>query len=410
MTTNFDRVLEKVFEATRRGFIDVVPGMRVDKVRKILHQRQHALVKIHGDAANRDERVLTLKDYETKYGHAEPLEALLHTVMTQPLLFLGCSLGNDRPVRALQKLTARFRRRKAEGMIAHYAVLEYRADATERRARLTSLARMGVKPIWFPTNDFDSIPELLQLLADRAGARPRVGTQRRLFSELTTGIDTVRGLTAVEQFLDLYLGSPGGEAPPCIGRTEELAALDAWLEQPGVPYALLAAPAGQGKSALITRWAYAVARSGRAQVAFAPASLRFETASASQFMELLGQRLRFLRERRSAAPEDARDWAAAIEGELRTDGIGKPLLVVLDGMDEASGWSVGTDLRFPPAPGAGIKVLVTARLLADRDFAGLGTEDAGDSAALAQAKTRRRGARDLEDRGADVDRQAASHR
>jgi hypothetical protein len=370
LTTNFDRVLETVFASAGRRFPEekVIPGARVDAVRKVINERLHALIKLHGDVGDRTERVLTLKEYETKYGRA-PLRPLLEAAMIRPLLFLGCSLGNDRPVRTLKSLVARYKRNEGEGMLDHYAILEYPASDSERRKRLAALKLMAVKPIWFPTREFPRIAELLQIVADRAGARPSAAAQRRIFPELTLGLDTASGLTSVEQFLSLYLGSPGGEPPPLVGRADKLAALDAWLAEPGAPYALVVAPAGRGKSALVTRWAHAVATSGRAQVAFAPASLRFETASLAPFMRILGQRLRFLRERRLAAPVDARDWVVSIEEELRIDSPTKPLLVVLDGMDEASQWSIGSDLRVPPAPGAGVKVLVTARQLADRDAA-----------------------------------------
>ena len=41
-----------------------------------------------------------------------------------------------------------------------------------------------------------------------------------------------------------------------------------------------------------------------------------------------------------------------------------PLLVVLDGLDEATDWRIGEDFTIPATLGAGVKVLVAARILA----------------------------------------------
>ena len=371
LTTNFDSVLEKVFKAEGQDFDPIILGMKPDHLREAFHQRSHALIHLHGEATDRADRVLTLSDYRKKYGNASPLKAVLRLAMTQPLLFLGCSLNNDRPVLALKKLAAELRKNKAEALMAHYAVLEFPSDAEEYRSRLSALAGMCVRPIWYPTGEHDRIRELLELLVKQAGkqALGRPGVPH-IFPELTTGVEICRGFTSLEQSLALYLGSPGGEKPLFVGRESQLKELDSWLERSGEPYALLAGPAGRGKSALVTRWARGVAESGRAQVAFVPVSLRFNTASAQQAFEILGHRLRYLRARYSATPPDAGAWAREIEAELRTPNSDKPLLVLLDGVDEANGWTCGEDLLFPPQPGQAVKVLVTARLLSDRDESG----------------------------------------
>lgn len=371
LTTNFDSVLEKVFEAERQPFDRTIVGTKLDRLREAFHKRLHVLIRLHGEATDRTDLVLTSSGYQAKYDDDHLLESVLRVAMMHPLLFLGYSLKKDRPVLALQKLTDEFRNVKAEALIAHYAVLEFPSDDSERRSRLQELDRLCVRPIWYPTEQHDQIRELLELLiklADKRNqGRPSV---RHMFPELTTGVETCPGFTSLEQFLVLYLGLPGGDKPIFVGRKSQIQELDSWLERPGEPYALLAGLAGRGKSALATRWARGVAESGRAQVAFVPVSLRFNTASAQQAFEILGRRLRFLLENYSATPPDAVGWARDIEAELRAPNNDKPLLVLLDGVDEANGWTCGEDLLFPPQPGQGVKVLVTARLLSDRDESG----------------------------------------
>lgn len=201
-------------------------------------------------------------------------------------------------------------------------------------------------------------------------ATPPLRHSSHAFPELTKGIETRGGSASVEKFVEFYVGTRTHRSP-LVGRAAQLDALSTWLEQPAAPYALIMEPAGRGKSALVTRWAHDIAVSNRAQVALLPISQRFNTASALSALEILGQRLRYLHSDQSATPADASEWARDIEDHFRRPTTGMPLLVVIDGLDEAGGWTRHEELRFPSEPGQGVKVVVTTRKLADRDKPGL---------------------------------------
>src|SRR5258708_552733 len=62
-TTNFDRVLEEVY--ARHG--KPLTGPR-SSIHQTLEFREHTLIKLHGDFADDESRVLTLKDYVRHYG------------------------------------------------------------------------------------------------------------------------------------------------------------------------------------------------------------------------------------------------------------------------------------------------------------------------------------------------------
>ena len=125
LTTNFDPVLEKVFENAQRPFDDRILGMKeVKKIGMAFNQNHHVLVKLHGDADDQSGRVLTKSDYKRAYGKREPLEAVLRFSFQHPLLFLGCSLGNDRTVRVLDALAKELRKHKAGALLGHFAVME----------------------------------------------------------------------------------------------------------------------------------------------------------------------------------------------------------------------------------------------------------------------------------------------
>lgn len=110
-TTNFDRLLERAFEANGAAFDSVISGPRPDLIVDALHGDRHVLIKLHGDWQDRVGRTFARSDYDTNYGKSQPerrrelldsAERLLFSCRS--LLFIGASLGPDRTVRLLQEV------------------------------------------------------------------------------------------------------------------------------------------------------------------------------------------------------------------------------------------------------------------------------------------------------------------
>ena len=171
--------------------------------------------------------------------------------------------------------------------------------------------------------------------------------------------------TAIENFLRLYLGKPD-QPVPFGGRDAILRDLDAWLEDPQRPFALLTAPAGQGKSALLAHWVNAL-NARNFPVAFVPVSVRFGTNLESvTFSALATQLARLLGEDIPSDPSTpGQVWRGMVSSYLRRSPPQGRLLVILDGVDEAANWDVDGKL-FPLDPPPGLKVLISARSTADR--------------------------------------------
>jgi hypothetical protein len=176
-------------------------------------------------------------------------------------------------------------------------------------------------------------------------------------------------LTKIEKFLLEYLGDVG-EPTPFGGRARQLQELDNWLKDTTRPFALVVAPAGRGKSALVTRWASSVAISGTAKVAFVPISNRFDLSLMSTVLSVWGARLRHIVE---MPPTEAHygsvpssDWLADISQLLRMPRASDdpPLLSILDGLDEVSEGSLRSSWALPRTLPEGVKILVSARQLA----------------------------------------------
>ncbi|MBN1936966.1 MAG: ATP-binding protein, partial [Anaerolineae bacterium] len=186
---------------------------------------------------------------------------------------------------------------------------------------------------------------------------------------ITRGLDELptRYDARVRNFLEYYLGTPDQPAP-FGGRQADLDRLDAWLADPqSPPYALLTAPAGRGKSALLARWVtWLEARedSTHPYIVYWPVSIRFNTNLEGVTFAALAARLAHLYDEPVGNARDADTYRGMFSDYLRRSPPGgRPVLVVLDGLDEAAGWAVGADL-FPLIPPSHLRVLVAARPLA----------------------------------------------
>ncbi len=134
------------------------------------------------------------------------------------------------------------------------------------------------------------------------------------------------------------------------------------------PYALLAAPAGRGKSSLLVQWVHTIKQREDLTVIFIPVSIRFETALSSIVFSYLATKLA---EFHGEKIRISSDWKATAEAYLRQRiPEDKKLLVIIDGLDEATDWKAGPDL-FPLPSTEGVKILVSARIFAgDREDQG----------------------------------------
>jgi hypothetical protein len=146
------------------------------------------------------------------------------------------------------------------------------------------------------------------------------------------------------------------------------AALDTFLYHNNKPYALLLAPTGYGKTALLIHWLAHIATSQTHTVIFTSISLRYQTANPRIALRGLAQSLAaFFDDEEhlhiyNMSPSQLRPL---ISSYLRQDApAGKQLLVVIDGLDETAGWSIGQDI-LPHTPGAGIKIVATVRYISE---------------------------------------------
>lgn len=189
----------------------------------------------------------------------------------------------------------------------------------------------------------------------------------------------------VEEFLEEYLVTEEGPGTVVFGgRDEELKHLDDWLtDDRAAPRLILVGPAGRGKSALLVHWLTQLRIAGRVgdgvgqwRLVFFPISMRFSTHMPRVFYEALAARLNDIVRCELKQPAGGADPASHYEDQCRrliAVAVERktPILIVIDGIDEALGGRFGAKWFPRIGGGAPLRVLISARLqIGDTDARG----------------------------------------
>jgi hypothetical protein len=166
----------------------------------------------------------------------------------------------------------------------------------------------------------------------------------------------------VQPLIDNYLKEPFG------GRDAELALLDSFLADPNHPYGLLVAPTGLGKTALLIRWLSNLQkRQPHYKLIFAPISIRYQTATEQTIYGILAHSLAEVHNDLDnfRQYDKTQSLRALVINYLRQPlPAGTQLLLVIDAIDEATGWEFGPLCANQPQ--AGLKIIISARQRADK--------------------------------------------
>ncbi len=174
LTTNFDRVLETIYEDAGHPFTEVFHGNQIREASKAIQFGRSFLLKLHGDYRDSAHRILTLSEFSKFYGspdaHNVNLDLELPSVLGQafasnPLLFLGCSLKSDRTITVISRLAT-----KLSGTV-HFALLSAGEMTT---TRIGQLYRWNVRPLYFPAGNYAKIEEFLACLSSATAAYNRL--------------------------------------------------------------------------------------------------------------------------------------------------------------------------------------------------------------------------------------------
>ena len=162
ITTNYDRLLEQVFDTGGASRVQVINGttaMALPDLEKV------TIIKIHGDFKDPAHCILAKAQYDAAYGEG-PLDLqrpvpkiLARYYRSNSLLFIGCSLRNDRTLQVFRVTKA------AAGDVLfpqHFSIEAAPEQLGALRTRNGELSRLGITAIWYPNGQHEKVEAILR--------------------------------------------------------------------------------------------------------------------------------------------------------------------------------------------------------------------------------------------------------
>ena len=156
ITTNYDRVIEKIYSLHEKVLTVAHPG-HYEALNRALRDGDLLLYKIHGDIAEPETSIILSKEqYETAYANPSLIQALRQAYTSKEMLFLGCSITKDRPIELLCKIST-------AGM-RNYAIIPCKKE-TVRDRRLELERDYFTQAIIYPDGKHECLRVLLEHIA-----------------------------------------------------------------------------------------------------------------------------------------------------------------------------------------------------------------------------------------------------
>lgn len=171
ITTNYDHIIEEVFEAESKAFQGFMRGVNQNEkfVSKLI-KNDRCILKLHGDYEFENSYIFSQSQYNNAYNKdgleeidfTKPLPKTLRQIyISNSMLFLGCSLEQD-------KTLDLFKQVKSEDQFEipeHFAILENKQPdnvdwVIETKSRLLEL---NIRPIWYEKGKHEQLEQLLLL-------------------------------------------------------------------------------------------------------------------------------------------------------------------------------------------------------------------------------------------------------
>ena len=184
ITTNYDRLIEQAFDTGEEEdeihLIDssnILESAVIDKT---------TVIKLHGDIKTPVNCILGKKQYDEAYGNGtldlkKPIPKLLsYHYKTSNLLFLGCSLNQDRTMQVFQAIKNQMGDIDRPQHFSLESIPKNEAELTKRNHYLLSF---GITPIWFPNGSYDYIEQILRLARNEIRYRGYTPGERKTITE-----------------------------------------------------------------------------------------------------------------------------------------------------------------------------------------------------------------------------------
>lgn len=170
ITTNYDRLIEQAFDTGAKNAFQIINGldaMAVPATDRV------SIIKLHGDIKNPKKCILSKNQYVQAYGNGDidldrHIPKLLeYYYMNSSLLFLGCSLNNDRTVQVFRAMKQGIEQKHGDIAIPqHFAIEQAPEGEQELSGRNAYLASLGITGIWFEKGQFQCVEAMLRLASN----------------------------------------------------------------------------------------------------------------------------------------------------------------------------------------------------------------------------------------------------
>lgn len=162
ITTNYDHLIEQAFDTGAKNAFQVINGINAladpdtDRV---------SIIKLHGDINTPGNCILSKNQYDQAYGSGSLDMSLAipkfleYYYINSSLLFLGCSLNNDRTVEVFRAI-----KQKIGDIVIpqHFSIEQSPETEKELVERNESLLRLGITGIWFEKGRFEYVEDILR--------------------------------------------------------------------------------------------------------------------------------------------------------------------------------------------------------------------------------------------------------
>jgi len=179
ITTNYDHLIEQAFDTGGENTIQLID---IANISETPDQNKTTVIKLHGDINTPSRCILGKNQYDEAYGNGEldlekPIPKLLSFhYRTSNLLFLGCSLNQDRTMQVFQAVKEKIGDVDRPQHFSLESIPENIEKLAERNAYLLSF---GITPIWFPHKSYDYIEQILRLSRNELRYRGCVPGEKR---------------------------------------------------------------------------------------------------------------------------------------------------------------------------------------------------------------------------------------
>jgi len=185
ITTNFDDVIETVFNKNQKPIEGYMHGTQTqNQFAAKLIQGERCILKLLGTVNDPETYIFSEAQYNYAYGddasfdYTRPLAKTLRQIfVSHSLLFLGCSLEQDRTLGLFQDVV----NSRAFDIPDHFALLVKPSDHIKCLAKEEMLQQAKIRPIWYPVinsedgkSDYSGLEKLLKLAIDSADGRTRI--------------------------------------------------------------------------------------------------------------------------------------------------------------------------------------------------------------------------------------------